>query len=105
MIRRPPRSTLFPYTTLLRSALTHRLLHPRYGLPRVYEAEVEGRVAPGALARWRRRAVLDDRPATPVAVELLRARADASRIPPTFTEARQHQVKRYCHALGHPVVP
>src|SRR5207249_9589513 len=61
-------------------ALTHRLLHPRYGLPRVYEAEVEGRVAPGALARWRRGAVLDDGPATPVAVELVRARADASRL-------------------------
>src|SRR5438034_7532131 len=38
-------------------ALTHRLLHPRYGLPRVYEAEVEGRVAPGALARWRHAAL------------------------------------------------
>src|SRR2546426_11151404 len=25
MIRRPPRSTLFPYTTLFRSALAHRL--------------------------------------------------------------------------------
>src|SRR2546429_5797151 len=25
MIRRPPRSTLFPYTTLFRSALTHEL--------------------------------------------------------------------------------
>src|SRR3712207_8769692 len=26
MIRRPPRSTLFPYTTLFRSALSHRVL-------------------------------------------------------------------------------
>src|SRR2546430_11939567 len=26
MIRRPPRSTLFPYTTLFRSALTHRVV-------------------------------------------------------------------------------
>src|SRR5213083_1215066 len=69
-------------------ALTHRLLHPRYGLPRVYEAEVEGRVAPGALARWRRGAV----------------RADASRLRLTFTEGRKHEVKRYCQALGHPVV-
>ena len=85
-------------------ALTHRLLHPRYGLPRVYEAEVEGRVAPGALARWRRGAVLDDGPATPVAVELVRARADASRLRLTFTEGRKHEVKRYCQALGHPVV-
>src|SRR2546425_3903881 len=30
MIRRPPRSTLFPYTTLFRSALTTRG-HPRFG--------------------------------------------------------------------------
>src|SRR5688572_32541258 len=28
MIRRPPRSTLFPYTTLFRSHSTRRLLHP-----------------------------------------------------------------------------
>src|SRR2546426_8624380 len=27
MIRRPPRSTLFPYTTLFRSALRHRARH------------------------------------------------------------------------------
>src|SRR2546430_11954076 len=28
MIRRPPRSTLFPYTTLFRSQLSHRQLVP-----------------------------------------------------------------------------
>src|SRR3712207_8551185 len=28
MIRRPPRSTLFPYTTLFRSASTHHLRNP-----------------------------------------------------------------------------
>src|SRR3712207_8162839 len=28
MIRRPPRSTLFPYTTLFRSAGGHRLVRP-----------------------------------------------------------------------------
>src|SRR5256885_4771502 len=28
MIRRPPRSTLFPYTTLFRSELAHALEHP-----------------------------------------------------------------------------
>src|SRR5437763_1440983 len=85
-------------------ALTHRLLHPRYGLPRVYEAEVAGRVAPGALARWRHGAVLDDGPAKPLAVELLRAGVDRSRLRLTFAEGRKHEVKRYCEALGHPVV-
>src|SRR2546426_6055614 len=32
MIRRPPRSTLFPYTTLFRSAVRH-ILHVCSGLP------------------------------------------------------------------------
>ena len=85
-------------------ALTHRLLHPRYGLPRLYEAEVAGRVAPGALARWRRGAVLDDGPAKPLTVELVRAGVDWSRLRLTFAEGRKHEVKRYCEALGHPVV-
>src|SRR3989442_5786632 len=30
MIRRPPRSTLFPYTTLFRSRLQHRELRPAW---------------------------------------------------------------------------
>src|SRR5260221_8870466 len=34
MIRRPPRSTLFPYTTLFRSRSLRRLLRQHPGLPR-----------------------------------------------------------------------
>src|SRR5213079_3739434 len=34
--------------------LTHRLLHPRYGVPRVYEADVAGEVRERDLAGWRR---------------------------------------------------
>src|SRR5436853_7641217 len=33
MIRRPPRSTLFPYTTLFRSQPRRRLVRPAQGLP------------------------------------------------------------------------
>ena len=84
-------------------ALTHRLLHPRYGLPRVYEAEVEGRVGPGTLERWRRGVVLDDGPARPHEVEVLHGGRDATLVRLTFTEGRKHEVKRYCAALGHRV--
>lgn len=83
--------------------LTHRLLHPRYELPRVYEAEVEGRVGRGDLDRWRRGAVLEDGPAKPVAVELLDTGDRVSRLRMTFAEGRKHEVKRYCEALGHRV--
>ena len=83
--------------------LTHRLLHPRYALPRVYEAEVAGAVAREDLSRWREGARLDDGPAIPVAVELVRGGRAASVVRLTFAEGRKHEVKRYCEALGHPV--
>src|SRR3712207_3516138 len=52
MIRRPPRSTLFPYTTLFRSAAGRRASRD----PR------DRREPPARLARARRRARLPDRP-------------------------------------------
>ncbi|HEY7541133.1 MAG TPA: pseudouridine synthase [Methylomirabilota bacterium] len=83
--------------------LTHRLLHPRYALPRVYEAQVEGSVAHGDLVRWRRGVTLDDGPARPLEVELQRTGPRESRLRLTFAEGRKHEVKRFCEALGHRV--
>lgn len=84
--------------------LTHRLLHPRYQLPRTYEATVRGRVAPGDLARWARGVTLEDGPARPRAVAILDTGTASSRVRLTFAEGRKHEVKRYCEALGHPVL-
>jgi 23S rRNA pseudouridine2605 synthase len=84
-------------------ALTHRLLHPRYALPRVYEAEVVGRVSEAELERWRRGVTLEDGAAVPLAVELLGSGTATSTMRLSFTEGRKHEVKRYCEALGHRV--
>ena len=84
--------------------LTHRLLHPRYRIARVYEASVRGRVAPGDLLRWRQGVMLEDGPARPTSVELLRGRIDESLLRLAFTEGRKHEVKRYAEALGHRVL-
>jgi 23S rRNA pseudouridine2605 synthase len=46
---------------------------------------------------------LEDGPATPVAVELVRPVGATTLLRLTFTEGRKHEVKRYCEALGHPV--
>src|SRR5258707_3785342 len=46
MIRRPPRSTLFPYTTLFRSR--HPAPHPVHGQGRAVEVPVVGHVPLGA---------------------------------------------------------
>ena len=84
--------------------LTHRLLHPRFALPRVYEAEVSGTVSRAALGRWRAGVRLEDGVARPLAVELLSPARRGSVLRLTFTEGRKHEVKRYCEALGHPVL-
>ncbi len=84
--------------------LTHRLLHPKYQITRVYEASVRGRVTAGEPRRWSRGVMLEDGPARPTAVEILETATETSRLRLTFTEGRKHEVKRYCEALGHPVV-
>jgi 23S rRNA pseudouridine2605 synthase len=83
--------------------LTHRLLHPRYAIPRVYEATVVGRVSDADLPRWVGGVALDDGFARPAAVEIARRAREATLLRLTFTEGRKHEVKRYCEALGHPV--
>ena len=84
--------------------LTHRLLHPRYQIARLYEASVRGRVTGADLPRWREGVMLDDGRACPTAVELVHSGANESLLRLAFTEGRTHEVKRYAEALGHRVV-
>jgi 23S rRNA pseudouridine2605 synthase len=79
--------------------LAHRLAHPRYGVEKVYEAEVEGRPSNDALEHLRAGVELEDG---------LTAPAGARRLAPTTVEltlheGRKHQVKRMLAAIGHPV--
>lgn len=84
--------------------LAHRLLHPRFGVRRVYEAEVAGRMSPQELGRFRHGVVLEDGLAKPVDVRLLRRTRGTAWLRLTFTEGRYREVKRFCAALGHRVV-
>src|SRR5262249_14488535 len=79
--------------------LAHRLAHPRYGVPKVYEAEVEGTPSPEALARLGDAGELDDGVTAPAGAR----RLGPGRIELTLHEGRKHQVKRMCAAVGHPV--
>ena len=84
--------------------LANRLLHPRYEIFRIYEVEVEGRVGSADLPRWRAGVMLEDGPAVPRAVRIVRAGGRTTWLALTFTEGRHREVKRYCRALGHSVV-
>jgi pseudouridine synthase len=84
--------------------LANRLLHPRYEIARVYEVEVECHVGARDLDRWRRGVTLPDGPARPSAVRLLKHGRASTWLSVTFREGRYREVKRYCKALGHPVM-
>jgi 23S rRNA pseudouridine2605 synthase len=79
--------------------LAHRLAHPRYGVPKVYEAEVEGSPDESALAALCDGIELDDGPTAPAEARLLRPGV----VELTLHEGRKHQVKRMLEAVGHPV--
>ncbi len=80
-------------------ALAHRLMHPRYGVEKAYEVEVEGEPSAEALQQLRSGIELDDGPTAPAEVRTL----GPGRLELTLHEGRKHQVKRMCAAVGHPV--
>ena len=79
--------------------LAHRLAHPRYGVPKVYEVEVEGSPSRDALERLRSGVELEDGLTAPAGVR----RLAKDRVELTLHEGRKHQVKRMCEAVGNPV--
>jgi 23S rRNA pseudouridine2605 synthase len=77
-------------------ALAHRLAHPRYGVEKVYEADVDGQPSAEAIRRLETGIELDDGLTAPAQARLLRP----ARIELTLHEGRKHQVKRMCLAIG-----
>jgi 23S rRNA pseudouridine2605 synthase len=78
----------------------HRLAHPRYGVEKVYEAEVEGEPDEAALRQLAEGVDLDDGRTAPAKVR----RLGPAKLELTLHEGRKHQVKRMCEAVGHPVL-
>jgi pseudouridine synthase len=84
--------------------LAHRLAHPRYGVPKVYETVVEGSPGREALQALREGVDLEDGRTAPARVRVLSKGTGSTTLELTLHEGRKHQVKRMCAAVGHPVV-
>jgi 23S rRNA pseudouridine2605 synthase len=79
--------------------LAHRLAHPRYGVEKVYEVEVEGDPSDAALRLLGEGVELEDGQTAPARVR----RLGRGRLELAIHEGRKHQVKRMLEAIGHPV--
>jgi len=79
--------------------LAHRLAHPRYGVEKVYVAEVDGRPDDQALRALAEGVELEDGMTAPATVRCLAP----DRVELTLHEGRNRQVRRMLEAVGHPV--
>src|SRR5947207_7880280 len=80
--------------------LAHRLAHPRYGVEKVYVADVAGRPDEPALRALSGGVELEDGMTAPATVRCLAP----SRVELTLHEGRNRQVRRMLEAVGHPVI-
>ncbi|MGH3052351.1 MAG: pseudouridine synthase [Gaiellaceae bacterium] len=83
--------------------LAHRLMHPRYEVGKVYDAEVDGVLSPAGLQQLRDGVELEDGKTAPAGARLLRSSGNSSLVELQLHEGKKHQVKRMLEAVGHPV--
>jgi 23S rRNA pseudouridine2605 synthase len=79
--------------------LAHRLAHPRYGVEKMYVADVEGQPSDAVLGALAAGVELEDGCTAPARVR----RLGRSRVELVLHEGRNRQVRRMLEAVGHPV--
>ena len=83
--------------------LAHRLMHPSYGVEKVYMAWVRSAVSPETVARLEAGVDLDDGKTAPARVAVIESYDGASLLRLVLREGRKREVKRMCAAVGHPI--
>ncbi len=83
--------------------LAHRLTHPRYGIKKVYYAEVKGQVGADDLAKFSQGIELPDGNIGHAEATLDKVEHGHSFLIIEMTEGRKREVKHLCSAIGHPV--
>ncbi len=82
----------------------NRVMHPRYEVPKVYLAKVEGKPENHRLDKLRRGVTLEDGPTLPAKVEVVRRGEQHDWLKITLTEGRNRIVRRMCERIHHPVI-
>jgi len=84
--------------------LAHRLAHPSFGVEKVYRAEVRGRVTEEDTRRMEKGLMLDDGPAAPAVMHILKSSDNTSLVEVIIHQGRKRQVRRMLATIGHPVI-
>ncbi len=84
--------------------LTYALTHPRYEIPKTYQAMVQGVPGKDKLDELAKGVVLQDGATAPAKVRLLKNKGDSALLEITIHEGKNRQVRRMCEHIGHPVL-
>ncbi len=83
--------------------VAERLMHPRFGFERVYEARVEGAISQGLLDKLARGIKVSDGMIR-ASAEIMRTEGDSTWVEVRISEGRNRIVRRIFDKLGHPVM-
>ena len=84
--------------------LSHRLLHPRWKVPKTYDVECDGVLDEGGVATLATGVDLDDGMTAPAQVRIVEQAAASTHARITLREGRKRQVRRMFSAVGRPVL-
>jgi 23S rRNA pseudouridine2605 synthase len=80
--------------------LAHRLMHPRYHIPRTYLVKIQGIIADRDMQRLRRGVELDDGKTLPARVQIVRRAEKSCWLRLTLYEGRHRQIHRMLQRCG-----
>jgi len=84
--------------------LAYRLSHPRFGVEKVYRAEVKGQLDPKSVEKLRNGVLLEDGMTAPARVRTEAGRGGVGIVELTLHEGRKRQARRMLEAVGHAVL-
>ena len=84
--------------------LANRLLHPRYGISKVYDVKIKGHPDKKAIEQLRSGVRIEEGVTAPADVEIIRELPNAAWLRITLHQGWNRQIKRMGLAVGHPVL-
>ncbi|HVP11043.1 MAG TPA: pseudouridine synthase [Phycisphaerae bacterium] len=84
-------------------ALTQRLTHPRFAVPKTYHAEIAGCPTTETLDKFRAGVWLSEGKTAPAQISILHRQRDRAVLEVTLREGRNREIRRILAKLGHKV--
>jgi 23S rRNA pseudouridine2605 synthase len=81
--------------------LSHRLMHPKFRIPRTYKAIIGGSISNESVEQLKKGVLLDDGPTGPARVRVVNRQDKRSVVRLTIFEGRSREIRRIFEALGH----